>query len=144
MVNIAAAYDAAHKDIKVESSLFEALESSVFERAPTLSVTHAIRFVEHLGRTAGPEMIEVCDRIVEVNADSLDAHDAFRGLQSFYYAKAQGRSEVTQLLLGKVASNFTELSIGHLIDFTDILTKTQNANVITENAIDEYIVSRLD
>ena len=144
MVNIAAAYDAVHKDIKVSSGIFEALESSVFERAPTLSATHAIRFVEHLGRTAGPEMIEVCDRIVEANADSLKVHDAFRGLQAFFYAKAQVRPEVTQILIGKVASNFAELSLGHLLDFTDILTKMQNANVISENAIDEFIVSRLD
>ena len=89
-------------------------------------------------------MIEVCYRIVEANADDLDVHDSFRGLQSFFYAKAQVRSEVTQLLLGKVASNFAELSLGHLIDFTDILTKTENANVITEKAIDKFIVSKLD
>ena len=42
LVNIAAAYDSIHKDIEVNSSLFEALESQVFERAPTLSVTQAI------------------------------------------------------------------------------------------------------
>ena len=43
-----------------------------------------------------------------------------------------------------MASNFVELSLGHLISFTDILTKTQNTNMIATNGIDKFIVSKLD
>ena len=53
----------------------------------------------YLGQTAGPELIEVCDRIVGVNIEDISGEDAFEALCAFLNVKTHVRQKVIQLII---------------------------------------------
>ena len=144
LVNIAAAYSSRHGIIKVDSSYSELMETTVLKKSQTLNVEQAIKFVEYLGHTAGPELIEVCDRIVGVNAENISVDDAFTALCAFLNAKAHVRPKIKESLIKKVSNNFEQLENRHLITFADILMSTDRSDMITSNEIDKFLLSRLN
>ena len=108
-----------------------------------MGAKHAIDFATYLRHTAGPELMEACDRVIGAQIHSVSAEDALRALKAFTSAKTYVRPKVITLLIRKLAKDLEGLETRNLITFADILMSTGNDDMIKRTELDKFLLSRL-